>query len=117
MAIVSSTKGSGRKRVIDRKFAGDRSPRPRGRLDGHAAAEEHDAFLHSHETTGPRYFQGDLRIEAATPVFDLNVQLVHVSPDAHGYTGHTGVACGIGQRLLYNSVRTGLDLGGKAPFH
>jgi hypothetical protein len=61
-----------------------------------SSKEEQDAFLHTAEAAGPRRLQDNFRIEAATLVFDLKVQLFRVSPNAHSYTGHTGVSRSIG---------------------
>src|SRR5260370_42298167 len=96
IAKVSSGQGSGSRTLVERKFGADRGPQSRGRLDGHAAEEERDTFLHTDETARIRCFQDDLRFEAATPVLDMKVEHARVGPDAHGYTGHTGTACDIG---------------------
>jgi hypothetical protein len=49
------------------------------------APNEPAAFLHSDKAAGSRGFQDGLRIETATLVCDLRIQLLRVSPDTHGW--------------------------------
>ncbi len=86
-----------RRSFIERQFGGDGRSGPRRRLD--ESRGRPTSIMRSCIPMRPLElwrFQGGFRIEAATAVFNLQVQHVGVGPDAHGYNCHTSVARGIG---------------------